>query len=68
MRTTVTIDDELYTTAMELAEPGMNKADLVREAICTFIRVRAAERLSSLGGKAPDMAEVSRRKEVPESQ
>ncbi|MEN9313844.1 MAG: hypothetical protein RIS35_237, partial [Pseudomonadota bacterium] len=31
MRTTVTIDDELYRKALALAEPGMDKADLFRE-------------------------------------
>lgn len=30
MRTTVTIDDDLYTKALQMAEPGMDKADLFR--------------------------------------
>ena len=33
MRTTVTIDDELYETALEMADPDMDKADLFREAM-----------------------------------
>jgi Arc/MetJ family transcription regulator len=65
MRTTVTIDDELYNRALAVADPSMDKADLFREAIKTFVRVRAAKRLSALGGTAPDMADVSRR--MPES-
>ena len=32
MRTTVTIDDALYEEALEVADPGLDKADLVREA------------------------------------
>ena len=32
-----------------------------REAIRTFIRVRAAQRLAALGAAAPDMADVPRR-------
>jgi len=61
MRTTVTIDDELYAKALEMADPDMDKADLFREAIKTFVRVQAAKRLAALGGTAPDMPEVPRR-------
>ncbi len=61
MRTTVTLDDALYQRALELAEPGMNKADLFREAVQTFIRVQAAKRLAALGGAAPDMPDIARR-------
>lgn len=61
MRTTVTIDDELYAKALDMADPDMDKADLFREAIKTFVRVQAAKRLACLGGAAPDMAAVSRR-------
>lgn len=60
MRTTVTIDDELYRKALEVADPAMDKADLFREAIKTFIRVRAAQRLAALGGAAPAMPDVAR--------
>ncbi|MBW6894754.1 type II toxin-antitoxin system VapB family antitoxin, partial [Salmonella enterica subsp. enterica serovar Weltevreden] len=60
MRTTVTIDDELYAKALEMADPEMDKADLFREAIKTFVRVQAAKRLAALGGAAPDMSEIPR--------
>ena len=63
MRTTVTIDDALYEQALEVADPGMDKADLFREAIKTFVRIQAAKRLASLGGAMPDMPEISRRGE-----
>lgn len=63
MRTTVTIDDALYEEALELAEPEMDKADLFREAIKTFVRVQAAKRLAALGGAAPDMREIPRRRQ-----
>ena len=62
MRTTVTIDDELYSKALEVAEPDMDKSELFREAIKTFVRVQAAKRLSALGGHAPEMEPISRRK------
>jgi Arc/MetJ family transcription regulator len=61
MRTTVTIDDELYAKALEMADPGMDKADLFREAVKTFVRVQAAKRLAALGGAVPDMPDVPRR-------
>jgi hypothetical protein len=65
MRTTVTIDDALYQQALELAEPGMDKADLFRVAMQTFVRVQAAKRLAALGGAAPDMADIPRRRPEP---
>ena len=65
MRPTVTIDDALYEKALEMADPDMDKADLFREAIKTFVRVQAARRLASLGGAAPDMANVPRRPNEP---
>ena len=61
MRNTVTIDDDLYTKALELADPGMDMADLFREAIKTFVRVQSGKRLAALGGAAPDMADIPRR-------
>lgn len=63
MRTTVTIDEKLYQQALNMADPGMDKAELFREAIKTFIRVRAAKRLAALGGATPDMQTPPRRPE-----
>ena len=62
MRTTVTIDDTLYEKALEMADPGMDKSDLFREAIKTFVRVNAAKRLAALGGATPDIQDVPRRR------
>ena len=61
MRTTVTIDDELYNRALEVADPSMDPADLFPEAVRTFVRVQAAKRLAALGGSTPDIADVPRR-------
>ena len=61
MRTTVTIDDELYNRAPEVADPAMDKADLFREAVKTFVRVQAAKRLAALGGSTPEIVDVPRR-------
>jgi hypothetical protein len=62
LRTTVTVDDELYQQALDVADPGMDKADLFREAIQVFVRVQAAKRLSALGGKSPRMKAIPRRR------
>lgn len=62
MRTTVTIDDALYERALEVADPTMDKADLFREAVKTFVRVQAAKRLSALGASMPEMPEIPRRR------
>jgi Arc/MetJ family transcription regulator len=62
MRTTATIDDALYEKALEMADPDMNKSDLFREAIKTFIRVQAARRLAALGGTMPEIQDVPRRR------
>ena len=60
MRTTVTIDDSLYAKALEVADPDMEKSELFREAIKTFVRVQAAKRLVALGGSVPDMQNIPR--------
>jgi hypothetical protein len=62
MRTTVTIEDLLYEEALALADPDMDRAELFREAIRTFIRVQAGKRLARLGGQAPRMADAPRRR------
>jgi Arc/MetJ family transcription regulator len=62
MRTTVTVDDALYEKALEMADPDMDKSDIFREAMKTFVRVQAAKRLAALGGAMPEMPDVSRRR------
>lgn len=63
MRTTISIDDALYESALEVADPEMDKTDLFREAIKTFVRVQSAKRLAALGGLAPEMPEIPRRRD-----
>jgi hypothetical protein len=62
MRTTVTIDDALFEAALAAAGPGVDKADLFREAIKVFIRVESGKRLAALGGSAPTMKDIPRRR------
>lgn len=68
MRTTVTIDDELFEKALEMADPNMDKSDIWREAFKTFVRVQAAKRLAALGGAAPNMPDTPRRRGEQASQ
>lgn len=39
MRTTVTIDDELHEQALGLTDPGVDNAELFREAVNRIVRV-----------------------------
>ncbi|CAG2148508.1 type II toxin-antitoxin system VapB family antitoxin [Cupriavidus numazuensis] len=65
MRATVTIDDDLYEQALAMADPLMDKSELVQEAIRTFIRVQAAKRLAAAGGALPNMPDVPRGRDKP---
>jgi Arc/MetJ family transcription regulator len=62
MRTTITIDDELFRKAVEVADPGMDKAEIVREAMRVFVRVQSGKRLAALGGAVPHMQDIPRRR------
>jgi Arc/MetJ family transcription regulator len=62
MRTTITIDDELFRKAVEVADPGMDKAEIVREAMRMFVRIQSGKRLAALGGAVPRMQDIPRRR------
>lgn len=63
MRTTLTIDDQLFAKAVTLAEPGIEKSELIRECVKAFIQRQTARRLAALGGQAPDVELAPRRRE-----
>lgn len=63
MRTTLTIDDELFAKAVALAAPGMEKSELLRECVKAYIQRQTARRLAALGGQAPDIELAPRRRE-----
>ena len=63
MRTTLTFDDELFAKALALAEPGVEKSELIRECVKAFIQRQTARRLAALGGLAPDIEIAPRRRE-----
>ena len=67
MRTTVTIDDELYAQALALADPGLEKSELFRECVRAFVQRQTARRLAAFGGRAPDVELVPRRREGEEA-
>ena len=63
MRTTLTIDDQLFAKALGLAEPGIEKSELIRECVKAFIQRQTARRLAALGGLGPDIDLAPRRRE-----
>lgn len=66
MKVTIQLDDDLYAQALEFAEPGLDKpSDIVRAALQTYVRVKAARRLAEIGGNAPSMSDIPRRRGEP---
>lgn len=61
MRTTLTIDDELFAKALALADPGTERAELFKECVKAFIQRQTARRLAALGGQAPEITFAPRR-------
>jgi len=64
MRTTIALDDDLVRLAQEFT--GVTeKTALVREALKSLIERESARRLAALGGSAPDMKPIPRRRLAP---
>jgi len=60
MRTTLNIDDTLYSKAVELT--GIHeKTALMREGLKALIERESAQRLACLGGSEPDLGKIPRR-------
>jgi metal-responsive CopG/Arc/MetJ family transcriptional regulator len=62
MRTTVTIDDELFSKATALAEPGIERSELLRECVKAFIQRQTGRRLAALGGQVPEIELAPRKR------
>jgi len=62
VKTTVNIDDVLYLRALEVADPTMDRAELFSEALKVFVRIQAAKKLAAMGGAAPEIKDVPRRR------
>ncbi len=63
MRTTITIDDELFEQALALSEPGVERSQLLKDCIKAYIQRQTARRLAALGGQVPDMQDAPRRRD-----
>lgn len=60
MRTTLTINDDLFIKASELT--GLHeKSALLRESLKALIERESARRLAKLGGSEPGLAAIPRR-------
>ena len=68
MRTTVNIDDELFSTAAEFVGTE-EKSKLINEVFAKFVAWESAKRLRKLRGAAPDYAipDRSARTSMPSS-
>lgn len=67
MRATISIDDDIYNAALEMAALGMQQEDIFHDALKVFIRVQAGKRLADLGGKMPLGEDVFRRRSESDS-
>lgn len=64
MRTTLTIDDELFAKAAALT--GIQeKSALLREGLNVLIERESARRLAKLGASEPELKSTPRRKSAP---
>lgn len=64
MRTTVTLDNDLVSTARDFS--GIQEtSSLIKHALETFVEMEAARRLARLGGSCPDLKPVPRRQSAP---
>lgn len=61
MKISVFIDDALYKSALEAAEPDMEPTELFQKALETFVRVQAAKRLGHQGSSYASINDVPRR-------
>ncbi|MDP2811370.1 MAG: type II toxin-antitoxin system VapB family antitoxin [Rhodocyclaceae bacterium] len=62
MRTTVTLDEALYTRAQMLSGVQERSA-LLKEALSALIQRESARRLARLGGSEPQLSDIARRRE-----
>jgi Arc/MetJ family transcription regulator len=65
MRTTITLDDELYAQAVAMSDNTLEGAKLIEEAVKSYVQTMAARRLRLLGGAVPDMPKIPRRRPEP---
>ncbi len=62
MRTTVTIDDDLFASAAELLPKPTKPSEVIAKALKLMLQAEAIKHLIDMGGKAPDMRDIPRRR------
>ena len=63
MRTTITIDDKLYSDAVTLLPAPVKPSELIGRALVALIRAESIKHLISMGGQSPDMTDIPRGRE-----
>jgi hypothetical protein len=53
MRTTITLNDELFEAAAACCDPSASPSMIISKACETLVEIEAAKRLIRLSGKAP---------------
>lgn len=61
MRTTINLDDALLAEAQRLTGET-ERTSLIREGLRALIERESARRLAALGGSAPDLEDIPRRR------
>lgn len=64
MRTTITLDDELFAAAQAITGQK-EKSAVVRAALQALVQREAARRLAQMGGSQPQLKPISRRRMEP---
>ena len=67
MRTTVTLNDELYDAALKYAGTG-SPSSVVAAALKAYVAQESGKRLMKLSGTAPEFRVPERQKRVAETQ
>lgn len=65
MRTTVTLDDELFERVREYAGPDKSASALLNDIMRLYVQREAGKRLIALGGSMPDLEPPRRRRSEP---
>ncbi len=64
MRTTVTIDDDLYAQAVRLIGP-LDRSAVLDQGLRALVERESAKRLARLGGSQPALKVAPRRRQRP---
>ncbi|MBC7681589.1 MAG: type II toxin-antitoxin system VapB family antitoxin [Ferruginibacter sp.] len=62
MRTTITIDDALFASAAALLPQPAKPSEVVAHALKAMLQADAIRHLIDMGGKAPHMQDIPRRR------